>query len=85
MTPNIACTTLRPFIVQERVMNGGTTKGVVYINIYVDIATGTVTVSRRYHESSHDAKRASRGTCASGRRRLLARIRVPWREGQHDD
>ena len=66
-------------------MNDGAEKHVVYINAYTDVATGTVTVSHGYHESANDAKRAARGTCASGRRRVVARMRVPWREGQYDD
>jgi len=66
-------------------MNTEVLMNVVYVNIYVDIASGRVTVSRRYHQTRSEAKRAARGTCASGRKRPLARRRVPWREGQFDD
>ena len=58
---------------------------VLYINVYESIPSGTVTVSRRYHQTRDSAKRAARGTCASSRKRLMARKRVPWREGDFDD
>ena len=56
----------------------------MYVNVYEDVATGTVTVSRGYHASRADAKLAGKGTCASGRRRLVSRIQVEYHYGQFD-
>ena len=66
-------------------MNTMALMDVVYVNIYEDIDSGTVTVSHRYHQTVSTSKLAARGTCASGTRRQLARIRVPSREEQFDD
>ena len=57
---------------------------VMYVNVYEDISTGTVTVSHGYHASRADAKRAAKGTCASGRKRPLARIEATYHDGQFD-
>ena len=57
---------------------------VMYVNVYEYISTGTVSVSRRYHPTRADAKRAGKGTCASGRKRLVSRIKVTYHDGQFD-
>lgn len=57
----------------------------LYVNIYEDISTGTLSVSRRYHPTSGTAKQAAKGTCSSGRKRNVARIRAEYRPGQFDD
>jgi hypothetical protein len=56
-----------------------------YINVYKNPRTNRVTLSRRYHASLVDAVTAAEGTCATGSRRCVARIRVEWYEGQFDD
>jgi hypothetical protein len=62
-----------------------TLSGVSYINLYEDIASCTMTVSHGFHQSLADAKRAAKGTCASGRRRLVAIRRMTWYDGQRDN
>ena len=57
---------------------------VMYVNVYEDISTSTFSVSRRYHATRADAKRAAKGTCASGRKRLISRIKVNYHDGQFD-